>query len=163
MNQIQISATTNPTVNYDQLVFQAGSLNYNLYMLSFQVSMQYNSIYTSQVISYMQVLPSGLVISSINGAIGGGTYETSLGTSQTLTLDPVKYSYDIDSIAIIANLNFSFYCQVIDSGIAYGYPQIYYNSNIDLFTLKNNFSQNANIQQLFNTNNTQHSCFNSIG
>jgi hypothetical protein len=160
--QSQVSMSNNPTVNYDRLVIQPSTLSYNLYKLVFQVSMTYNNIYTNQVYSYIKVVPSGLIIRAVNGAPGGGTYQMALGTSQTLTMDPRSYSSDTDGIANVNKMNFTFYCQVIDNGVAYGYPQIYYNTDLDLLTIANNYYQSNDIQNLFNSNNTQRSCFSSI-
>lgn len=158
----QIAIKNNPTVNYDQLVIQPNTLSYNLYKLVFQVSMTYNNIYTSQAYSYFKLQPSGLVVLGIYGATGG-TYQLALGLNQTFTLNPQKYSYDLDGIADFSKLNFTFYCQVIDNNLAYGYPQLYYNSDLDLLTIKNNYAQSAEVQTLFSQNKTQHSCFSSIG
>ena len=91
-----------------------------------------------------------------------GTYQMAMGYGQTLTLDPRTYSYDLDSIANMKSLNFTFYCQVIDNGVPYGYPGLYYNSDLDLYTMQTNYAQDTDIQNLFNSNNTQHSCFTSI-
>lgn len=161
LGQIQIQ--NNPTLNYDQLVIQPRTLGYNLYKLVFQVSMTYSSIFTSQTYSYFKVQPSGLVILGVFGATGGGTYQMAIGLSQMLTLNPQLYSYDLDGIADMTKMNFTFYCQVIDNNVAYGYPQIYYNSDLDLLTIKKNYAQSSEVQNLFNENNTQHSCFSSIG
>ncbi len=158
----QVTLSNNPTINYDQLVIQPSTLGYNLYKLIFQVRMTYNSIYVNEVYSYIQVVPSGLLVNSVNGAIGGGTYQMALGTGQALTLDPRSHSTDVDGIANIKTLNFTIYCQVIDNGVAYGYPQLYYNTNLDLLTIAKNYAQSSDIQNLFNSNNTQHSCFSSI-
>lgn len=149
-------------MNYDQLVIQPATFGYGLYKLVFQVSMVYNSIYTSQVYSYIQVKPSGLIVLAVYGSTGGGTYQMAMGINQTLTLSPRSYSYDLDNVANIGQLNFTFYCQVIDNGVAYGYPQLYYNTDLDLLTIKNSYATDTAIQNLFDTNNTQHSCFSSI-
>lgn len=125
--------------------------------------MTYNSVlYTDTATTYIQVVPSGLVIVALDGSQGSGTYEIAIGTSQVLTLDPVGYSYDIDSLASMANLKFTYYCKVIDNAVEYDYPQLYYANYLDLLTMQNNYASNLNIQQFFNSNNT-HSCFNSIG
>lgn len=160
--QSKVTITNNPTVNYDQLVLQPATLSYNLYKVMFQATMTYNSIYTSTAYSYIKIQPSGLVVLAVYGAVGGGTYQMAMGYSQTLTLDPRSYSYDLDSIANMNSLNFTFYCQVIDNGVAYGYPAVYYNNDLDLYSLKTSYSSSSDIQNLFNANNTQHSCFTSI-
>lgn len=124
--------------------------------------MSYNiMLYTDTAQSFFEVDPSGLVISSIYGSTSG-SYEMAIGTNQSLTLDPVRYSYDIDSLANISALSFQFFCKVIDNGVEYSYPQIYYNDDLDLFTLLSNYSSNPSIPQFFDPNNN-HTCFISTG
>lgn len=159
----QVAILKNPTVNYDQLVIQPTTLDYNLYKVVFQVSMTYNSIYTSQAFSYLEVKPSGLVIVSVYGASGGGTYQMAIGVGQTLALDPQKYSFDLDASVDLGKVNFTFYCQVIDNGVAYGYPQLFYNVDLDLLTLDSKYAYSTDIQKLFYANNTERSCFSSVG
>lgn len=149
-------------MNYDQLVLQPSTLSYGLYKLVFQVSMTFSSIYTSQVFSYILVKPSGLIIMSVYGSTGGGTYQMALGLSQTLKLDPRSFSDDLDNLVNFNSLNFTFKCRVIDAGVTYGYPQLFYNDDLDLYKIATNYQSSSNIQALFNPNNTQHSCFSSI-
>lgn len=158
--QSSITLANNPTLNYADLVIQPNILNYGVYKIVYQVTMAYDSVYTSQVETFIQIKPSGLLISTLNDITSAGTYELQLGANQSLTLDPVSYSTDIDSIADISRLNFSFYCRVIDSGVSDDYLSLNYGINLDLLTLKNNFTSNSNIQALL-TNNSK-SCFDSI-
>ena len=124
--------------------------------------MTYNTMYyTDTDRSFIQIDPSGLIILSLYGSTSG-TYEMAIGTNQAVSLDPVRFSYDVDSLAVISSLKFKFYCKVIDNGVEYEYPQIYYHDYLDLFTLANNYSTNANILQFFNSNNS-HTCFDSPG
>lgn len=160
-NQIgQISLTANPTSAYAELVIDPNTLSYNLYRAVYRVSMTFNSIYTNEVETFFEVAPAGLVISTLYGAPGGGTFETSRGIGQSIQLDPVTYSSDIDGVAKISSLKFSFFCQVIDNNVQAGYPQLFYNQNLDLLTMKNNFSSNPAIQQLMLSTTTP-SCFSS--
>lgn len=124
--------------------------------------MTYNpTLYTDTAQTYFEVAPTGIAIASLPGTLAGGTFEQTIGTNQTILLDPVTYSYDLDSLANISALSFKFYCKVIDNGVEYDYPQLFYGVNLDLLTLLNNYSSNQNIQQFFNPNNS-HSCFKSI-
>lgn len=161
-NQLSlVTLSNNPTVNYAELVIQPNTLGFGLYKAVYQVTMSYNTIYTSQIETYFEIDPAGLVISSIYGSPGGGTYETNRGIGQTIQLTPVYYSYDIDGIATISKLKFQFYCSVIDNGISYDPPQLYSNVFIDMLTLQKNYSSNPNIQSLVQSSSTP-SCFNSI-
>ena len=160
-SQIVIDPSVNPTVNYANLVIQPGSLSYGLYMFVYSVTMNFNSIYTNQVATYIQVNPSGILVSSLYGSPAGGIYETSRGTGQSIQLNPVQYSSDIDALVQMKNLNFYFYCQVINNGAPYGYPQISYGVNLDLLTMQKNYSTNSIINSFVNANNIQ-SCFSSI-
>lgn len=94
------------------------------------------------------------------GAPGGGTFETNRGIGQTIVLSPVPFSYDIDGVANIATQSFKFYCQVIDNNVPYGYPQLYYGQNIDLLTVKTNYSTNPGIPTLMQSTTTPF-CFSS--
>lgn len=152
--------TNNPTVNYADLVIQPGTLPYGLYKFVFTVTMNYNSMYTNQVESYVKVVPSGLLISAMASAPRGGTYQITRGTNQTILLNPGAYSQDIDGLAALKKLNYSFYCRVIDNNVIKDFVQISSGVYLDLLTIKNNFSSNSFIQSLVNSNNKQ-SCFDS--
>lgn len=156
----QVSLASNPSASYAELVISPNTLGYNLYKAVYQVSMSFNSIYTNQIETYFQIAPAGLVISTLYGAPGGGTFETSRGIGQSIQLDPVSYSYDIDAVVQMKSLRFLYYCQVIDNGVAAGYPQLFYNQNLDLLTTKTNYSTNPAIQQLMLSTTTP-SCFTS--
>ena len=53
----------NPTINYAELVLQPQTLAYGLYRFIYTVTMTNNN-FTSQIDTYIQVIPSGLVISA---------------------------------------------------------------------------------------------------
>ena len=64
--------------------------------------------------------------------IYGGTIEISRGQQQPITFNPYLNSYDIDSILTITTLNFKYSCQIIDSNVPKGYPQLP-GTNISIF------------------------------
>ena len=130
LNKIQLP--NNPTINYAQLVIQPQTFGYGLYRFEFTVKMTFSSItnssidYSSQISTYVQIDPSGIVISSLSLSQGiyGGTIEISRGQQQSIAFNPYLNSYDIDSILVITTLNFKYSCQIIDSYVPSGYPQL---------------------------------------
>ena len=137
----QVNLATNPTTSFAELVIQPNSLNFGLYKFVYKVTMLdgvYNNLYASEVATYIRIKPAGIIVSSIANSIGGGTLETNLGLSQSLVLNPVSYSYDLDGIVKASSLSFKFYCQVIENGIEKGYAKMGFNSNIDLYSFKYN-------------------------
>ena len=124
----QIFLTDNPTVNYAELVIQPNSLAYGLYRFVYTVKMTgtNSNSFQSQIDTFIQVIPSGLVISALKSSqpIYGGTIEITRGFDQQIQFNPFINSYDIDSIAIMTSLTFKYSCQIIDSNIQMGYPQI---------------------------------------
>jgi hypothetical protein len=105
--------------------------------------------FVSEIDHYVQVIPTGIVVSPLYGGIN----QVSIGTNQSLQLDPVQYSFDYDSFVPIKSLSFKFYCQVVDKGIAFGYPAKNVNENIDLLEFKRGVYN-------MSTNST---CFSSSG
>jgi hypothetical protein len=125
INEQQIFLTDNPTVNYADLVIQPNSLAYGLYRIVYTVKMTWADL-QSQIDTFIQVIPSGLVISALRSSqpMYGGTIEIERGYDQEIQFNPFINSYDIDSVAIITSLTFKYSCQIIDSKIEMGYPQI---------------------------------------
>ena len=156
MNKIELFK--NPTINYAQLVIQPQTLNYGLYKFVYAVTMSYTlntTVFSSQVSTYVKIEPSGLVISSLSlrQGIYGGTIEISRGQQQPIPFNPYLNSYDIDSIVVITTLKFKYSCQLIDSNVESGFPQLPgTNATIFLSDMKTNASL-----QLYDK------CFNSTG
>ena len=117
---------SNPTINYAELVLQPQTLSYGLYRLNYRVTMLYNVSLTSQIDTFIKIIPSGLVLSTLklSQPMYGGTIEITRGTNQSIQFDPFLFTYDIDSIADITSLTFKYSCQKIDSGLESGYPKI---------------------------------------
>jgi hypothetical protein len=125
----QIQIKNNPTLNYAELVLQPQTLTYGLYRLVYNVTMNYKengSLFTSSADTYINVIPSGLLISSLKMSqpMFGGTIQITRGLNQKIEFDPFLFTYDIDSVAVITSLTFKYSCQIIDSNIPSGYPQI---------------------------------------
>jgi len=157
-NQIQM--TNNPTINYAQVVIQPQTLVYGLYHFIYTVTMILNSdsnstSFSGQVSTYVQIEPSGIILSSLSLSQGifGGTIEISRGQQQPITFNPYLNSYDLDSILTITTLNFKYSCQIIDSNVPKGYPQLP-GTNISIFLVE---------MKLNNSLQFYDDCFNSTG
>jgi hypothetical protein len=148
----------NPSINYAQLVIQSKTLSYGLYRFVYTVTMTLNgnnSVYSSQVSTYVKIEPSGLILStlSLSQGIYGGTIEISRGQQQPITFNPYLNSYDIDSLLVITTLNFKYSCQLIDSNVESGFPQLP-GTNTTIFM--DEIKMNASLQNY-------EKCFNSKG
>lgn len=156
-----INLINNPTINYAELVIQPNTLEYGLYKFVYKVTMQFDLSFTSQVETYIEIVPSGIIVAALNGQTGGGTYEITRGMNQSIELNPVMFSFDLDSIVNIGSLKFKYYCQIIENGIEKGFPMLSYDLKADLFTIKSKYNSDNFIKSLF-INNSQ-SCFDSPG
>ena len=156
--QIQYEVVTlknNPTLNYAELALQPKTLSYGLYKFEYNVTMQIDSNLTSLDFTYLKIVPSGLVLSTLklSQPMYGGTIQITRGQNQIIQFDPFLFTYDIDGIAVITSLPFKYACQIIDSNLPQGFPKLPSTSEaIDLFNLK----ANASLFQYL-------TCFNSTG
>jgi hypothetical protein len=125
------------TMYYADLVVRPNNLGYGLYKFVLTVTIldTNNMFFSSQIDTFIRIVPSGLIISALSSSImtGGGTIIITRGFTQEIDFNPILNSYDLDSLATIVNLNFKYYCQIIDAGIERGYPEIYLNRKIDLY------------------------------
>jgi len=157
INEKQIFLDNNPTVNYAEMVIQPNSLAYGLYRFVYTVKMTGPNLnnFQSQIDTFIQVIPSGLVISALKSSqpMYGGTIEITRGYDQQIQFDPFLNSYDIDSIAIMTSLTFKYSCQIIDSSIELGYPQI---PGTNQMIYLDDFKQNSSLTYL-------NTCFNQTG
>ena len=144
--QIQYEVVTlknNPTINYAELVLQPKTLSYGLYKFEYNVTMEIDSNLTSLDFTYLKIVPSGIVLSTLklSQPMYGGQIQIARGQNQIIQFDPFLFTYDIDGIAVITSLPFKYECQIIDSNQPQGYPQLPgTNETIDLFNLKTNAS-----------------------
>ncbi len=127
--QTQIFLTNNPTINYAQLVLQPGTLAYGLYRIFYTVNLLDSNgalKFSSSVDTFIQVVPSGLVLSTLKTSqpMYGGTIQISRGQNQKILFDPFLFTYDVDNVAVITELTFTYACQVIDSNVPQGYPKV---------------------------------------
>ena len=122
----QITLSSNPTINYAELVLQPKTFVAGLYRFVFTLTMVNpdGTTLSSQVDTFVNIIPSGLVLStlSLSQPMYGGSIEISRGQAQSIPLNPFLFSYDIDEIAVITALIFKYKCEIIDSNIESGYP-----------------------------------------
>ena len=121
----QITIINNPTVNYAELVLQPQTLSYGLYKVVYTVTMT-NMSFTSSYVTFIQINPSGLVLSSLKSSqpMYGGTIQITRGLNQPIQFDPYLFTYDIDNLAVISSLSFKYACQIVQNYIPQGYPEI---------------------------------------
>jgi len=133
----EILLNNNPTSTSAELIFKGNSLEYGLFKIVYSVDVLYNTNdkVTNAVDTFVEVFPTGFIVA----AFYAGISEVRIGTSQKLTLDPIKYSYDLDLLMSPSSMKFKFYCRVIQSG---NYSN---NFTIDLMTYKtdSNLSMNS--------------------
>ena len=157
INERKIFINNNPTLNYAELVLQPHTLNYGIYRIVYTVKMSGSNLtsFESQIDTFIQIIPSGLVISALRSSqpVYGGTIEITRGLDQQIQFNPFLHSYDIDSEAVITSLSFKYSCQIIDSNIQHGYPQI---PGTNQFIYLDDFKMNSSLSSL-------NSCFNSSG
>jgi hypothetical protein len=121
--------------------------------------MAYSSAYWSEIDHYIEIVPSGLIVTAFEGQFQDGTFEISRGTNQTITLDPVKYSIDLDGLVNKKTLKFWYYCRLIQNETELEYPRNSMNKLVDLLTIQNNYDNDTEIRGLLYNNSN--SCFKS--
>ena len=90
-------------------------------------------------------------------SLQNGITSLSIGTQQTLSLEPDVYSVDFDNLKSSSQMKFQFYCRTLSNGITYNqYPTTAYNTLIDLYQLKYNATYSSYPLSSINT------CFNSL-
>jgi hypothetical protein len=143
MTEIAIDST-NPTQYNSELVMQPNTLNYALYKIVYHVEID-KTLKTS--FTYIDVLPTGISIYVYPNRIE----RVEIGNQQSIQLDPITYSIDIDKLVVFSNLVFKFYCKPEDPGSITDFPKA--NGNyIDLLA----FRQDSNLARTMNHN---YSCF----
>jgi len=149
----QIALIDNPTVKYAELVLQPQTLSYGLYKVVYTVTMT-NTGSLSSFAAFIQISPSGLVLSSLKSSqpMYGGTIQIARGVFQPIQFDPYLFTYDIDNLAVISSLSFKYACQIIQSNIPQGNPEMSgTNQTIYLDNLKYNLSQANNNSTCFDS------------
>jgi hypothetical protein len=142
-----IDVSANPTYELPEIVIRSNTLDYGLYEFTVHVEIQLMSyVFKNEQSTYVEIIPTGLVVYGIEN----GVQSILIGYRQTLTLNPVEYSFDFDNLAAIKNFTFKFFCSP-SSKYNYSISSLVSASDIDLATYKRNSSLQIN------------SCFTSSG
>ena len=121
-NEKQIFLKNNPTLAYAELVLQPQTLSYGLYRVVFTMyTISLNSTKLSnQDETFIEIIPSGLLVSSLklSKPMYGGSIEITRGTNQSIQFNPYTFTQDIDNVAVISNLIFSYSCQIVNQSLS---------------------------------------------
>ena len=118
-----------------ELVIDENTLAYGLYKFKFQVIVTFNGnsqISSNMAETYIQIIPTGLAVF----AIENGVSSVLLGTKQSFNLQPSVFSIDFDNIVQPSQLNFTYYCKMVNLSDANSLNTPA--SSIDLLSYKNN-------------------------
>jgi hypothetical protein len=141
----------NPTIYSSTLVLQSNTLDYGIYKFKFTVKITMTndgSVFTNDISTYVQVIPTGLVVY----ALQNGIQSILIGSNQTLIFNPVLYSFDMDNFVSPQLLEFKFFCQKVNSSAIMENIE---NSQIDLYQYK----MNNSVMEMF----SNLTCFDSNG
>ena len=130
-----LDLTIYSTYQSAELVIWKNTLEYGLYKFEFEVNisiMNNNSTFlTSRADTFVKIIPTGLEINVVQD----GLSSVLIGSQQTLTLDPTKYSIDLDNLIDLTALTFRFYCYPISLKASFYINKT--NKSNDLFSFKN--------------------------
>lgn len=118
-----VEILNNPTVYTTRVALRGNSLIYGIYKLvhlvTFNVSIysgaNINNIFNSTSETYINVIPTGIAVFGL----ANGNDRIIIGTQQSIDLNPVLYSFDMDYLVTTNVLKFKFYCQIIDWTLDY--------------------------------------------
>lgn len=133
---------TNPTMTTLAFTLPGNLLDYGNYRIGFSVSIYVESLnqyFTANDWTYLQIIPSGIIVSVLPNSVS----QITIGSVQSLTLDPVLYSSDRDGIVSMSSLSFKFYCRPVSDGVNYlltgsGYQDLTTGSANDCFDSSSN-------------------------
>ena len=139
----------NPTVNYTELVIRSNTLTYNKYKLKQDIMVKIDTGDLKNVDNFLQYTAEAYIV-VVPGGIAPYSFENGLdhltiGTNQSLTLNPLKYAYDMDFLASTDSLHFDFYCFVVNKNYS-----VQNKSNLENF---------QNLAKFNDGNETSNECF----
>ena len=105
--------SANPTAQSSELVIQPYTLDYGVYKITFlvEITVELYGLLSNTVDTYIEIVPTGLAVFAIENGISSQL----IGSSQSLILNPVAYSSDLDNYVAISSLTFEFYCTVLNT------------------------------------------------
>ena len=117
--------------NLSELTIDSNTLPYGLYLTThtytysiYNLSNQVIEEHTSVAKAYIQVIPTGLVIRTISS----GVQEVTIGTAQSLSLEPKQHSYDPDGLVSPSTLTFRFFYRLNENGTIGNYSELIANN-----------------------------------
>lgn len=132
-NQEENITLVNVTSIYNtELFIPKNTLDYGLYKFKFQVELRSNTSFTSSIDTWIRIIES----KGIFWAFPNGADEISVGYSQKVIIDPLKYSYFLEPSKTFENYSFNYYCRVLKNDVAEEYPKDILNTLIDLRLFK---------------------------
>lgn len=131
-NTQAIEISNNPTSKSGELVFEENALGYGLYQIIFEVKVFFNTndIASTSLDTYVDIIPTGFVVNTFSDQ----TTVVEVGRSQKISLEPGKYSYDLDGIVEPNTMEYKYFCRVVENGVESN------NFTFDLMTFKMNLS-----------------------
>ena len=137
LQKTKVELIDNPTVGYSDLVIKPNTLDIGLYRFVYTVSMFDANVpldsFQTESDTYINIEQSGIIVNGFEN----GMLEIKRGLKQDIYIDPVMYSYSLDSLVSMSGLKFRFYCSVIDDGLVKSAPFVAVDKKIDLMTFKN--------------------------
>lgn len=109
---VNVSLTSNPSSFTPMLVIKENTLDYGLYMITYEVGLNttINEYMKSNTTTFIKVIPTGLAVYALENGIAS----IRIGYKQSLKLQPSLYSIDFDYVISPNSLSFTFFCRVID-------------------------------------------------
>lgn len=107
----------NPTIYSQNLVIRSNTLNFKRYKIIFFLTMKLDTGYlqsiqnefTTALKLYINVIPSGIQVFGLQNGID----YIIIGKSQSVTLNPSKFSFDMDDLVPSTSLKFKIYCRLV--------------------------------------------------
>lgn len=107
-NLTQINISTNPTAITYRLNVTTEILSYGIHKAVYKAKLTTsNGDINLNDETYFMVVPTGLMVFGFENALQSVFY----GKLQAFSLEPVKYSVDLDNMVKMSDLSFKFYCK----------------------------------------------------
>ena len=138
-SQKAVDLSSNPTQSSSTLIVEPNVMNFGRYEFILTVTVTLDATQTTFVLSasaFINVEPSGIVV---RGLING-LQQTSIGTSQSIKIQPNVYSYDMDNLVSATSLSFKYYCRKYENGTYGAYPLDGFGNQIDLKQLQTSWT-----------------------
>lgn len=120
-DDVLISLDGNPTLEYPELIILSNSMYYGSYKVFYWINLKIDTGYLTNIknefgsvlVTYFDISPGGIAVFGLEN----GLSYIKVGMEQSLDLNPLKYSYDMDFLVSMNSLDFNFYCLDIPSSM----------------------------------------------